>query len=58
MRSILSLILVALLGSHPGYSCPHGEHSASSFEEGLEVARMNNARRGALLLNGSLAGNN
>ncbi|KAJ7852812.1 hypothetical protein B0H14DRAFT_2759428 [Mycena olivaceomarginata] len=35
MRSILPLILVALLSSHPGYSCPHGEHSASSFEEGV-----------------------
>ncbi|KAJ6564643.1 hydrolase [Mycena capillaripes] len=46
MLNVLSLIAVALLAS-PAYSCPGllAEHSARSYDEGLQIARSNNARR-------------
>ncbi|KAJ7129189.1 putative hydrolase [Mycena epipterygia] len=39
------MILISVLLAHPGYSCPHVEDSALRYEQGLEIARVNNARR-------------
>ncbi|KAF7335732.1 putative adenine deaminase [Mycena venus] len=44
MVSVL-VIFITLLVPQLGYSCPHSEHSPRTFEEGLEIARLNNARR-------------
>ncbi|KAJ7643442.1 hypothetical protein DFH06DRAFT_1213225 [Mycena polygramma] len=41
-----SSIILSLLLTHSAYACPHVEISSSAYEDRMEIARMNNVRRG------------